>query len=318
MCYASPGPRCETHATERHDKLKAKAVDSWQKVRAVEKEMFQIEAEKGIPDQGKASDEYRKLAKKRNELLDKWQANSDAAREAKQEIDATSGGIKTLKREIRKHHSDGSSEAVAHRDYLMRRLENGETAFAHKMRDYDIKNGTVDGRKPSPYGDEAGVNKLSDKVRYLKEQYDNATDNAKRNAIYEKYKTADKALDHAVKTRDYAGQGIINPYKASLNTNYEKVQKYTAEHKEIKAKKAEADKVYADTVNKIQAVKRSEYEAGRKAESTYSPEAKRKIRELQNAEREHNHTTRHPLRKAEEETRRNLFTATNEWELGRK
>lgn len=96
------------------------------------------------------------------------------------------------------------------------------------------------------------------------------------------------------------------------------MQKYTAEIKEIKAKRKEVDKFYAGTVNKIQAVKRSEYEAGRKAESTYSPEAKRKIRELQAADREHNHSIRHPLRQAEKEVDDKLFTATNEWELGKK
>lgn len=199
MCYASPGPRCETHARERHAKLQEKTVSSWNKIRAVEKEMFKIEAEGDISDPDKASNEYQQLAKKRVAIFDKWKAQSDAAVEAKNEIDATRGGIKALTTEIMEHHNDGSSEAAMHREYLMRRREAGEQTFARKMLDYDIKNGTVDGRDPSPHGDDAGVNKLRDKTRKLKDDYDNATHHVKRDAIYEKYKTANKALDHAVK-----------------------------------------------------------------------------------------------------------------------
>lgn len=318
MCYASPGPRCETHARERHAKLQDKTFASWNKMRAVEKEMFQIEVEGDIPDTDKASKGYQQLVKKRGVLFNKWKAHSDAATEAKREIDATRGGIKALRQEIMEHHNDGSSDAAMHRAHLMHRLEDGKKTFDHKMLDYDIKHGTVDGRDPSPHGDDTGVNKLRDKTRKLKDEYDNATHHVKRDAIYEKYQRANKALDHAVKTRDYAQRGLISPYRAALNTNYEKVQKYTAELKEIKAKRVESDKFYVGTVNKIQAVKRSEFEAGRKAESTYSPEAKREIRDLQAADREHNHSIRHPLRQAEKEIDNKLFTARNEWELGKK
>ena len=317
MCYASPGPRCESHAKERHAKLQAKSAASWQKVRDVEKEMFKVEP-KGVSDGKEPSKEYQKLAKKRDTLFTKWEKNYKDASEAKTEINATRGGIKTLRMEIAKTMHDGSTEAAIHRNYLTKLLDNGTETFNKRMVAYDTKHGTVDGRDPSPYGDDAGVQKLRDKTRSLREQYENETQHAKREAIYKKYKSANNALDHAAKTRDYAQKGLVNPYKAALNTNYEKVQKYTAEHKEIKAKKAEADKIYANTVKEIHAVKRSEFEAGRKAESTYTPEAKKKIRDLQKAEDTHRRTIRYPLHKAEEEARRNLFTATNEWELGKK
>lgn len=317
MCYASPGPRCENHAKERHAKLQAKSAASWQKVRDVEKEMFKVEP-KGVSDDKEPSKEYQKLAKKRDALFTKWEKNHKDASEAKTEINATRGGIKALRMDIAKSLDDNSSEGALYRDFLTKRLNKGTETFNKKMLAYDTKHGTVDGRDPSPYGDDAGVQKLREKTRSLREQYNNATQHAKREALYKKYKSADNALDHAVKTRDYAQKGLVNPYKAALSTNYEKVQKYTAEHKDIKARQAKSDKIYGEFVNKIHAVKRSEFEAGRKAESTYTPEAKKKIRDLQKESRNHSSTTMYPLYKAEEETRRNLFTATNEWELGKK
>lgn len=318
MCYASPGPRCETHAKERHTKLQAKTVDSWQKVRDIEKEMFKVEENYTSYEEARSSKEYQSLAKKRTALFDKWKSHSDAAIEAKEEIDATRGGIKALRTEIAKTMNDGSTEAAMHRDYLMKRLDKGTEKFNKKMLEYDMKKGTVDGRDPSPYGDDEGVQKLREKTRTLKEKYDNAPDYAKREAAYAEYTRSDNALDHAVKTRDYAKRGVINPYRASLNTNYEKVQKYTAEYKDIQAKQSESDKVYAKTVSDINAVKRGEYEAGRKAESLYSPEAKKKIRDLQLADEEHNKAVRYPLHKAKKEVKEKLDIATNEWNLGKK
>lgn len=318
MCYASPGPRCETHARERHAKLQEKTVDSWQKVRAVEKEMFKVEENYTNYDEARSSKEYQSLEKKRTALFDKWKKHGDAAFEAKEEIDATRGGIKALRTEIIKTMNDSSTEAAMHRDYLMKRLDEGNEKFNKKMLEYDTKKGTVDGRDPSPHGDNEGIQKLREKTRILKEKYDNAPDHAKREAAYAQYTRADNALHHAVKTRYHVLRGIISPHRAALNTNYEKVQKYTAEYKSIQAKQAESDKVYAKTVSDINAVKRSEYEAGRKAESLYSPEAKKKIRDLQLADEEHNKAVRYPLHKAKKEVKEKLDLATTEWNLGKK
>ena len=315
MCYASPGPRCESHAKERHAKLQAKSAASWQKVRDVEKEMFKVEP-KGVSDGKEPSKEYQKLAKKRDTLFTKWEKNYKDASEAKTEINATRGGIKTLRMEIAKTMHDGSTEAAIHRNYLTKLLDNGTETFNKRMVAYDTKHGTVDGRDPSPYGDDAGVQKLREKTRSLREQYENETQHAKREAIYKKYKSANNALDHAAKTRDYAQKGLVNPYKASLNTNQDMLKQRMAESDKAQKEYKKVNIARVERVADMAEIRRQEFRAGRENFDDYSPEAKKKIKELQAESDAFYSKVYLPAEESAREAQRNVFTAKNAVNLG--
>lgn len=313
MCYASPGPRCEAHAKERHAKLQAKTADAWQKVRAVEKEISELEKDNpGARD----TKEYQKLDDKRTVLFNKWQEKGDASKEASVEIDATRGGLKALSTQIMEHHNDGSSDAAIHRDYLMKRREAGEKTYKDRMLSYDIQNGTVDGRTPSPYGDDAGVKKLRDKTRKLKDAYDNSTEHVKRDAIYEKYKVANKALDHAVKTRNYVTRGLISPYKASLNTNQDMLKQRIAESDKAQKEYKKVNIARVERVADMAEIRRQEFRAGRENFDDYSPEAKKKIKELQAESDAFYSKVYLPAEESAREAQRKVFTAKNDVSLG--
>ena len=313
MCYASPGPRCENHAKERHAKLQAKTVATWQKVSAVEKE--KSEMVKNNP-KARETKEYQKLEDKHEVLFNTWKEQGDAASEAKKEIDATRGGIKALTTQIMEHHNDGSSDAAIHHDYLMRRRSAGEKIYKERMLAYDIQNGTVDGRTPSPYGDDAGVKKLRDKTRKLKDAYDNSTEHVKRDAIYEKYKVANKALDHAVKTRNYVTRGLISPYKASLNTNQDMLKQRMAESDKAQKEYKKVNIARVERVADMAEIRRQEFRAGRENFDDYSPEAKKKIKELQAESDAFYSKVYLPAEESAREAQRNVFTAKNAVNLG--
>lgn len=313
MCYASPGPRCEAHAKERHAKLQAKTAATWQKVSAVEKEKSAM-----LKDNPKAREtkEYQKLDDKHNVLFNTWKEQGDAASEADKEIDATRGGIKALTTQIMEHHNDGSSDAAIHHDYLMRRREAGEKIYNDRMLSYDIQNGTVDGRVPSPYGDEDGVKHLRNKTRKLKEEYDNSTNHVERDAIYEKYKVANKALDHAAKTRNYVTRGLISPYAASLRTNQKLLKQRVAESEKAQKEYKKANIARVERVAMIAEVKRQEVRAGRENSEDYSPEAKQKIAELKAESNAFNSKVYFPAEEAARNAQRNVFEVKNAISLG--
>lgn len=229
MCYASPGPRCEGHAKEKYAKASEKSRQVVSDLLKVEKDIEKYTKEN--PDAiGNAK--HKSMLKKKNKLQDDAVKFSRKTKEAREDLDSTRGGMNTLRDRIAAVNAGhGSAEDRADLATLHRRLELGRRDFKTKMDAYDAKNETVDGRSPSPYGDDEGIQTLTNRMKKIKAKYDASSSYGERNELHAKYHALNKARTHAVNTREHAKNGVINPYKASLKSNQGKLKKAQAEFK---------------------------------------------------------------------------------------
>lgn len=237
MCYKSPGPRCHGHAVERLNALSNKASKEWQAVREVEKEIDTLREKD--PRGHESSKEYQALKKKETELHNKWKKTGQEVQEAREEIDATKGGIENLKAQIAKARFVGNtSDDAMHLAHLQNRLAKGEKTYHEKALAYDKENGTVDTRKPSPYGSKEGVSLLNAKAQKAIDKAKAATSEAEADKHRKQAYALVEQVKHARMTKEYAEKGICDPYKATLATDKLALAKVTKEHdKAVKSNK---------------------------------------------------------------------------------
>lgn len=304
MCYASPGPRCEGHASERYEKVNEKSRQVVSDLLKTEKAIEKFEKES--PD-AIGTPKHKAMVKKKNKLQDDAVKFSKKTKEAREDMDATKGGMDKLRARIAAVNAgNGTAEDTADLVTLHQRLKSGYLTFKDKMEAYDTENETVDGRSPSPYGDDKGVIMIGRKMDKIKEKYDKADSYSERTELYMKYDSLNKSRMHAVKTREHAKKGIINPYKASLKSNQEDYRKSKLDHKKAQDN---LDKVAAEREEfreKIRNVEGFERTHNRTSPSRYSAESKRKIAQYQDEMMEHSKKFHRPALEAEAEARRKM------------
>lgn len=227
MCYASPGPRCEAHAKDRFNALSRKAASKLDKFNEAEKAVKSFEAEN--PDTYEDSKKYKGLEKKRNTLYSEHIYADAQARAARREMDATSGGLASLKAELKATDNLQDPSASIR---LQMRIAAGEKTYNKKMMAYDVTNGTVNGRQPSPYGSPEGLKMLNKPLQKANEEYNKAITGPEKVAAMEKQKAAKKSLDHAKLTYERVKQGKVDPDKASYRENRAKYKDITKRHSE--------------------------------------------------------------------------------------
>lgn len=229
MCYKSPGPRCQGHAIERVQALSNKAGKEWQEVRNVENELETLE--KNDPQGYKDSKEYKKMKKKETSLREKWKATGKELQEAKEEVDATKGGIADLKSKIAKARYEGrTSDDAMHLAHLQNRLAKGEKTYHEKALAYDKENGTVDTRKPSPYGSKEGVSLLNARAQKAIDKAKAATSEEEADKYRKQAYALVEQTKHARLTKEYAEKGICDPFKATLATDKIALDKVTKKY----------------------------------------------------------------------------------------
>lgn len=306
MCYASPGPRCEGHATERYEKVSEKSRKIVSDLLKTESELEKYAKER--PDDiGNA--EHKGLLKKKNKLQDDAVKASKKVKEAREDMDATRGGMDTLRYRIAEVNAGrGSEDDTADLATLHRRLELGRKNYKTKMDAYDAKNETVDGRSPSPYGDDEGIQTFTNRMKKIKAKYDASSSYGERNELYAKYHATSKARTHAMTTREHAKNGIINPYKASLKSNQKKLKESTAEHQKAYVHLVQMREERQAFYTKIREVEQSERQQRRTTPSKYSVGAKRQIAQYQDEMLEHSKKHFGPATKAEAEARKTMNT----------
>lgn len=264
MCYASPGPRCEGHAKERFQKINDKASRKFNALMAVSREKEQVEEN----PEAVGSAAHTRLKKRHETLKEETQALIKKRQEARDEMDATSGGLDTLRQKL--DLIPATAETRDDRKRLMRRIEAGRTTYQAKMLDYDKEHGTVNGRKPSNYGTMEGMKKLRERTVKCRTAYLNAKTNEEKNAAWEKYQTADKAFVHARDTFDRKQKGLLSAAKPKELTPEDKYnqaktefEKADTEYREVSKKR---ERVFQNIVN----LEIEEASHGRIA-TTYSP-----------------------------------------------
>ena len=222
MCYASPGPRCEGHARER---LKATAVklDKTKRAMKAMEDEFEDYMDKNPED--KTSRKFKSLRTKTVAAQMKYVKSRKANRMARDEWDATTGGMERLRTEMYLKAVDDTKDTSKERELLQERIAIAERVYNAKLYAYDMEHGTVDGRKPSPYGSSEGMAILAKRQRKYDLSFENATTSEEREKAFEKAQANAEAMGHARRTFDRAQAGQVDIYRASLRG-------YEVKHKE--------------------------------------------------------------------------------------
>jgi hypothetical protein len=226
MCYKSPGPRCYGHANEDAEKLKEKRDASYEthKKALADAYAFQADYERlsRRPDavqstvkfyKKSAEQEFRKAEKEK----EKHAALAKKYDEAKKDAYATAGGIEKLQEEIAILEDKGYGAEFVKDD-----LREARQTYNNRMEKYDERHQTVFGRKPSPHGDDEGIDKLRAKLRknearlaaLHKDELVNDTNNrAKIDRAKETSRRLRGQLKHAYATDKRRRDGIIHDPK---------------------------------------------------------------------------------------------------------
>lgn len=145
MCYASPGPRCSSHARAELKRTQLAEASALALVEAVSKAEDQRLTDRLGPATGHRADHYSQL------LDDYWRAK-EAAATAREAYETTPEGIAGLKDELdaRQQELDGATNNDATYQDLAYRLAIGQATRARQLADYKTTHGT---NAPTPDGD---------------------------------------------------------------------------------------------------------------------------------------------------------------------
>lgn len=237
MCYSKPGPRCFGHAFEKHQASLTKLASleaTSNEIRDSAKEIAQKH-----PSNYKDHADFKELKKKHAKNQIKVVAQKAVVRADRMAMDATVGGIESLNAQI-----DSLNPAVPEQkeeyENLIERLRAGKSQYDYSILRYDYLKGTVNGRAPSGYGSDEGINILKRRVRALdanpvtEEGPKKDRWTAKRNALLGQ-------IHHAQATRSHAQAKITDHASATYEENRAKLNKIYLEQKDISAKHSAAE-----------------------------------------------------------------------------
>lgn len=286
MCYTSPGPKCADHVAEDKRELESEYYASRRLLHAVMKAMWAMENEASSKEKAQAMSEYQDLVQQKNEVEAKVDALFDDIKEAKVRYDATAEGIEALEHELRLHHENNVPSISVSWGIVKRRLAAAKETYNSQMLAYDVANGTVDGKEPSEYGDDAGIQRLEKQVLKYKTKHEKANGSLKKFYHLNDWNDYQDCLNHAMKTREYVNQGIVNPLIASRNTNLLTMKECTKKMEKLSAKRQKLDDGYVYLGRSIADIIVSERKAGRNDEGEFTQEALETIWELSNSQNE--------------------------------
>lgn len=300
MCYASPGPRCEGHARER---LKATAVKLDKNKKAMKAMEDEFEEYMDNNPEDTSSKKYKSLRTKTVAAQMKYVKTRKANRVARDEWDATTGGMDRLRTEIYRKAMDKTQDTSKERALLQERLAVGERVYNAKLHAYDMEKGTVDGRKPSPYGSTEGMAILEKRRQKYVAAYKNATTDEERDAIFAKDQANSEAMGHARLTFDRAKAGQADIYRSSLRG-------YEVKHKEAtkvyETAKKNFDEIDAERLKRDHEIRdiHNTYRKKGLSPSKYPAAVKRELASKEEALKQFNKEKRTPASTAMHEAER--------------
>lgn len=226
MCYASPGPRCHTHASQdvQNYKDKIEATDEQLEKKLKNAREWQADHDRlaGKPDAVASTVKFYAKNAKQDEraaekLKEKIAGLTVKLKEAERDANATKGGIEELETKIAELEDKGYGAEFVKED-----LRIAKHSYDLRMEKYDERNQTVYGRKPSPYGDDEGIDKLRGKLKasekrlsglYKDELVKNVDNSDKIAAAKEGNRRLRNQLAHAYATDKRRRDGIIHDPK---------------------------------------------------------------------------------------------------------
>lgn len=260
MCYASPGPRCFGHATEKYQKSQEKLAQLEAESKVISEEAKTL-AEKN-PTGYKHGADYKKLQKRAAANSSKIAKQKTVVRDDRIAMDATLGGIESINNRLAELNPAVPEQKSEHYDLTLR-SHFAKANYDYKILSYDYTNGTVNGRAPSGYGSDEGIKILQNRVRALdnhpveeagpkKERWE-----AKRAALV-------KQIAHAKDTKKHAQAKITDLPSATLEENKAQLQKVYFAQNQTNERYDAAYTAYSEGPEK----KKQEFLKLRKAEGT--------------------------------------------------
>lgn len=233
MCYAAPGPLCADHAQENKRTVEKEYHASRRKLNKTLKAMWAIENVYSTKEEAHATQEYQELLAQKNNLEKSIDVLFDEMQELQLKCEATEEGIKDLEEKVRDYEQSDVPQSDHNYAYYLNRLAKAKETYYSQLRAYDVKNSTVDGEKPSIYGDDNGIKYLERRMLKYKNKHENELDSCERAYHLADYLDYKKTLAHAVKTHEYVHEGIVDPLIVSIHDNSLKRVKYTRKLKSI-------------------------------------------------------------------------------------
>lgn len=250
MCYTA-GPRCEVHAIEKEKALSKKTTKAFKKYDDLDKELTAETKKNPSFEDTKAG---KSLLKKRSVAHQVSMKNAKELLSIQDDAYATKGGIKKIKDQI-KAIDVGSTDNGIHKGFLQTRLAKAEKTYKASMDAYDVRNGTVDGRKPSTYGTPSGEKILIERGNKIYKKLKMATTDAEKKALEEKLHATMEQVEHSRMTQKAVSDGHVRVEAASLAINK---MKLASVEKQFNDYRKFSDKFYSD----MTAGKRSGRELG--------------------------------------------------------
>lgn len=213
MCYASPGPRCYSHASVAATNAKAKADALFQSVQDARSEVELVSAliEKESDDKkiGALMQSRKKLVKQTETAVKNHNAACTKWEQAEKDAEATLGGIANLYTSIKEQENSAKPDYKEIAEKTMR-LNNAKRYFQQKLNKYDEAYGTVNGKKPSRWASEYGVDRLNQQIdKYQKVRSTLERNDPKYLSATKKLKSLMEQKAHAVDTLRVIQQGKV-------------------------------------------------------------------------------------------------------------
>jgi hypothetical protein len=204
MCYASPGPRCYSHASAAATKAKEKADALFQSIQDARSEVELVSSliEQETDDKQIASlmDTRKKLAQKAETAVVAHTAACAKWEQAEKDAEATLGGISNLYKKIKEQESSAKPDYKVIAESTIR-LNNAMGYFKKKLTKYDEEYGTVNGKKPSRWASDYGIDYLNrqiDKYQKLRTKFER--NDPRYLAVAKKQKSLMEQKAHAIDT----------------------------------------------------------------------------------------------------------------------
>lgn len=167
MCYASPGPRCYSHASAAATKAKEKADALFQSIQDARSEVELVSAliEKESDDTkiGPLMESRKELVKKAEVAVEAHNVACAKWEKAEKDAEATLGGIANLYKTVKEEENSAKPDYKVIAETTIR-LNNAKRYFQNKLNKYDEVYGTVNGKKPSRWASEYGMEHLNQQI----------------------------------------------------------------------------------------------------------------------------------------------------------
>jgi chromosome segregation ATPase len=213
MCYASPGPRCYSHASVAATNAKEKADALFQSIQDAQSEVELVSSLIENETNDKKIDSLiatrKKLAKKAEIAVDAHTAACVKWEQAEKDAEATLGGISNLYKKIKEQENSAKPDYKIIAETTIR-LNNAKGYFQKKLNKYDEVYGTVNGKKPSRWASEYGVDHLNQQIdKYQKRRAKLDRNDPKYLSTSKKLKSLLEQKAHAIDTLRVIQQGKV-------------------------------------------------------------------------------------------------------------